>query len=135
MDGCVLALDYGAERIGVAITDPERRHALAWGVMAAQPRETAINELRDLLAAESVKLVVVGLPLTLAGTEGPQVAETRVFAEAVRAATRLQVDFVDERFTSVAAAKAAAEKGTAPDAEAARLILESWLQQQQRKRS
>lgn len=131
----MLALDYGAERIGVAITDPERRHALAWGVLAAQPRDRALIALRDLLAAESVGHVVVGLPLTLAGTEGPQVAETRAFAEAVRAATRLPVDFVDERFTSGDAAKAAAAKGTAPDAEAARLILESWLQRSRGKRS
>ncbi len=124
----VLALDYGAQRIGLALSDPEQERALAHGVIAAQPRDGALEELRRLSAVESVERIVIGLPLTLAGGEGPQAAETRAFAERVREATGIPVEFVDERFTSGDAAKAAAEKGTAPDAEAARLILDAWLQ-------
>lgn len=126
----ILGLDYGAQRIGVALSDAEQQHALAHGVVAAEPRTSTLEDLQRLCAAEGVERIVIGLPLTLEGAEGPQAVETRAFAEAVREATGLPVEFIDERFTSSDAAKAAAEKGTSPDAEAARLILDAWLQKQ-----
>lgn len=125
--GPVLALDYGDQRIGLAVTDPERRYALSRGVIPAQPQADAVEALTRLIAEERVVELVLGLPRTLEGTEGEQARKTRAFAQAVESAVRLPVTFVDERFTTALAERLAREKGTAPDAEAARLILEAWL--------
>ena len=123
----ILGLDYGERRIGVAVTDPDQQHALAHGVVQAQPEEEALHHLRRLLVEEGAERVVVGLPLTLAGGEGPQAEAVRRFGARLAAAVGLPVEFIDERFTTAEAEVIAATKGTAPDAEAARLILEAWL--------
>lgn len=128
--GVVLAIDHGDARIGVAVTDTAREHALAHSAIPAEPPDEALAALRRLIAAEQIELVIVGLPLTLEGGEGPQAAVVRAFGERLGAATGLPVEYVDERFTSGEAEAAARAKGTEPDAEAARLILEAWLAQQ-----
>lgn len=125
--GVLLALDHGDQRIGVALSDAEQRHALVFGVVSAQPEERALGELQRLVKAHEVVGIIVGLPLTLEGKEGPQAQKVRWFVERLRAAIHLPVSFVDERFTSADASRIAAEKGTAPDAEAARLMLDAWL--------
>lgn len=130
LKGVVLALDYGDQRVGVAVSDSERRFALARGVVSAHPLERCVQELKSISAAEQVAHIIVGLPRTLAGTEGAQAEKTRTFAAALKEATRLPVTFVDERFTTAEAERAARAKGSAPDAEAARLILEAWLAHQ-----
>lgn len=130
--GTVLALDYGGERIGVAVTDREQTHALAHGVVSAKPPDRAVREIQSIITSAGTERIVVGLPLTLAGTEGAQAAAVRTFAAALREATGLPVEFVDERYTSREAGEAARVKGTPADAEAARLILETWIGRQAR---
>lgn len=125
--GPVLALDYGVKRIGLAVTDRDRQHALAHSVVAAQPEQAALTDIARVVVEERVVAVVVGLPITLGGNEGIQARATRQFAERLRGVTKLPVEFLDERFTSRAAEAAARAKGTAADAEAARLILQTWL--------
>ena len=123
----MLALDHGDQRIGLALTDREQRHALAHGTVAAQPEHEALRAIVNIISSEGVTHIVVGLPLTLEGAEGFQAEKARTFGTALARETGLPVSFVDERFTSGAATKAAKEKGGEPDAEAARLILEAWL--------
>lgn len=124
----VLALDYGDQRIGVAVTDAEQQHALARGVVAAQPLSSALDALQDITDIERVERILVGLPRTLEGGEGLQARVVREFGDVLAAATSLPIEYIDERLTSRDAARIASEKGTAPDAEAARLILETWLE-------
>lgn len=126
--GVVLALDDGEQRIGLAVTDQGQRHALAHSAVHAKPEAAALSAILRVISTERVERIVVGLPLTLAGTEGAAARKARAFGGVLARATSLPVEFVDERFTSGAAERAAAEKGTEPDAEAARLILEAWLQ-------
>lgn len=123
----ILALDYGVQRIGLALTDPDERHALAHDVFPGQPPAAALEAIQRLVHTAGVTRLVVGFPRTLTGDEGPQAQAVKVFGDTLTAATRLPVEYVDERFTSRDAERIAAEKGTAPDAEAARLILETWL--------
>lgn len=131
--GVILALDYGSQRVGVAVTDAEQKYALAHGVVAAQPPSKALGAIQEVVRAEGVERIVVGLPRTLEGGEGVQARTVRDFGSALARVTQLPVEYVDERFTSRDAASIAAEKGTAPDAEAARLILEMWLEWQKGK--
>lgn len=126
----ILALDIGEERIGVAVTAEDETTALAHGVIPAQPLDTAIHAVTTLARTEGAVRLIVGLPLTLEGQEGRQASNIRRVAEAFHRALNLPMEFVDERFTSRAAARLAQEKGSAVDAEAARLILETWLARQ-----
>ena len=131
--GAVLAIDYGDQRIGLAVTDPAQEHALAHSAIPAQPGDAAVSAIQRVIASENIERIVIGLPLTLEGREGEQVQKTKEFAAALAERTGLPQEFADERFTSAAAEETAAAKGISPDAEAARLILEGWLVRRSRR--
>ena len=81
----VLALDYGAARTGVAVSDPTgtlARPALRRRARRAAAR--ASRALAELVGDEDAERVVVGLPLTLRGERGAQAEETERFVEALR---------------------------------------------------
>lgn len=127
----VLALDYGDARIGLAITDPDCRYALAHSIVPAKPEGEALRSLLRVISEEGVSRVILGLPLTLDGREGEQARKVRAFSGALSGVCNLPLEFIDERFTSKEGERAAREKGHAtPDAEAARLILQTWLDRQ-----
>ncbi|HMB17819.1 MAG TPA: Holliday junction resolvase RuvX [Gaiellaceae bacterium] len=119
----VLALDYGAARTGVAVSDPTGTLARPLGVIERAGSETGLQELADLVRTEEVERVVVGLPLTLRGERGEQAAETERFAEALSEVLEVPVDRFDERFTTTLAGP-----GTGEDARAAAHLLTSYLE-------
>ena len=122
----VLALDYGAARTGVAVTDATGTIARPLGVVSRAATEDGLAELRRLVAQHEVERVVVGLPLTLRGEHGAQAVETDAFVEALRAVVDVPVETYDERFTTTLAAR---EGGAAEeDARAAAHLLESYLE-------
>jgi putative Holliday junction resolvase len=96
----VLALDYGAARTGVAVSDPTGTIARPIGVVERAAGKDGIARILELAESEEVEVIVVGLPLTLRGERGSQAAETERFVEALRAATDLPVESFDERFTT-----------------------------------
>jgi putative holliday junction resolvase len=119
----VLALDYGAARTGVAVSDPTGTLARPLGVIERAGSETGLRELAELVRSEEVERVVVGLPLTLRGERGEQAQETERFAEALSAVLEVPVDRFDERFTTTLAGPGAGE-----DARAAAHLLTSYLE-------
>ena len=119
----VLALDYGAARTGVAVSDPTGTLARPLGVIRRAGSEDGLRELAELVRSEAVDRVVVGLPLTLRGERGEQAQETERFAEALAAALEVPVDRFDERFTTTLAGPGAGE-----DARAAAHLLASYLE-------
>jgi putative holliday junction resolvase len=123
--GRVLALDYGSARCGCALSDPTGALATPIGVVENPDTETGMAELTRLVADREAELVVVGLPVSLSGEEGPQALETRAFAERLAERLQVPVETYDERFTTKLAA---AGHGRAPeDARAAAALLESYL--------
>lgn len=129
--GRVLALDYGTRRIGVAMSDPGRVVASPLCVVAA---ETAIEDIRLLVEEHEADLIVVGLPVSLSGHEGRSAEGARRLGQDVGAATGLQVEFVDERFTTSGAERAMIEgkvkrrdRRAKVDKVAAALILQHFL--------
>lgn len=121
----VLALDYGAARTGVAVSDPTGTIARPLGVVRHAASEAGIAELCEIADREGVDQIVVGMPLTLRGEHGSQATETGRFTEALSAATDIPVDTFDERFTT---RLAQANGGAAPeDAAAAAHLLTSYL--------
>jgi putative holliday junction resolvase len=119
----VLALDYGAARTGVAVSDPTGTLARPLRIIERAASEDGLGELAELVRAEAVERVVVGLPLTLRGERGEQAKETERFAEALEAILDVPVERFDERFTT-----ALAGPGGEEDARAAAHLLTSYLE-------
>ncbi len=122
-----IAVDYGSARIGIAVTDEENRFALAHSVIPNFGDDDAAGKVAEIAKKEGAGTVVIGLPLGLSGAEGPQARMARAFGDALKAASGLNIEFYDERFTSADGRHHAAEKGTEIDSEAARLILDGWM--------
>lgn len=99
----ILALDFGAARTGVAVTDPTG--TLARPLTTVLKAETAdgFAKLLAVIEAEAPEVVVVGMPLTLRGARGEQAVATESFVDRLRAAVAMPVETFDERFTSVLA--------------------------------
>jgi putative Holliday junction resolvase len=122
----VLALDYGSARTGVAVSDATGTLARPVGVVEQARTPDGLRRLAELVAAEGVERVVVGLPLTLRGDAGAQAEETAAFVAELEQVVDVPVESFDERFTTSLAASA--PSGRAPeDARAAAHLLESWL--------
>ena len=126
----VLALDYGAARTGVAVSDASGTLARPVCVVKRAATEAGLAEVARLVAEHEVEQVVVGLPLTLRGEHGKQAAETEVFVTAMRALVAVPVETADERFTTALAVRFG---GNAPqDAAAAAHLLQGWLDRESR---
>ncbi len=133
----LLGFDYGGRRIGVAVGQRVTGTASALAVVAnghGGPDWPAIDRL---VGEWRPGRMVVGLPLTLAGTEQPASVAARSFAETLGTRYKLPIACQDERHSSRQAEQAfalARGRGEAKrkhaallDAQAARIILESYL--------
>ncbi|HMK11769.1 MAG TPA: Holliday junction resolvase RuvX [Acidimicrobiales bacterium] len=138
----VLALDLGSKRIGVAISDPTESIASPDRVIdrtGSRARDhRAIAAVVDEWGAE---LVVVGLPLSLSGADGPAARATREEAAELEAALTVPVVVHDERLTTVTASRTLREAKMTADARrrvvdkvAAAVLLQSWLDERASRR-
>jgi putative holliday junction resolvase len=122
----VLALDFGAARTGVAVSDATGTIARPLGVIERATTPAGLARIGELVTQEEAERVVVGLPLTLRGDRGSQAEATESFVRSLRAAIHVPVETYDERFTTTLASK---DGGEAPeDARAAAHLLESYLE-------
>ena len=121
----VLALDFGAARTGVAVSDPTGLIARPLCVVERAGREAGLAEVARLVQEEEAEQVVVGLPLTLRGDRGEQARASERFADALRAVVDVPVLLFDERFTTDLAQQT--PSGAPEDARAAAHLLSSYL--------
>jgi len=136
----VLGLDIGEKRIGVAVSDPTGSVATPLAVVDAAPALGDGTGLRTLVADYEAELLVVGLPLSMDGSEGPQAARVRKAAERLERSLGVPVTFADERLSSSAANRSMAEAGASErdrrgsvDMVAASLFLQAYLDAQRAK--
>jgi putative Holliday junction resolvase len=138
----ILALDPGKRRIGVAVSGPLN---LAPRPLASVERisdQQAAEALARLMDEFEVSVCVVGLPLNMDGTEGPQARWVRSFVGRLRKERpAVAFKFQDERLTSFAADDLMRDRATPPakrkglrDPLAAMLILEDYLERRERSR-
>jgi putative Holliday junction resolvase len=100
----ILGIDLGDRRIGVALGDMETRTATPLTTLRRAKTVAAdARTLARLAAEQRVEALIVGLPLEMSGSEGPQAARTREWAGLVAETTGLPVRFRDERLSSVRA--------------------------------
>ena len=131
--GRVLGLDLGDVRIGVAISDPERRLAVPLGTIhTGAPAD--LKAVAKIVREHDVTLVVLGHPLLLSGQVGARARHAEAFAEALRSVLDVPVVLQDERLSTVEADRALREAGAngrkrrrAVDRSAATVILQAHL--------
>lgn len=131
----VLGVDPGTRRVGIALGDTETRVATPLTVLERGRDPSSYRRCLVALADEwEVGLVVVGLPITLAGDHGRAAAEAEAEAAALGGVLRVPVTLYDERLTTATAHRSLQEQGLDSrarrgkvDAVAAAVLLQSWL--------
>lgn len=132
----VLALDLGARRIGVAVSDDDGRVATPVTTVARhRDRPRLHRELAELVAEWEAELLLVGLPIDLAGREGPAAQAVLAERDELAAVVPVPVEVHDERLTTRIADRALRERGDLDgrarrkvvDMVAAAVILQDWL--------
>ena len=131
----VLALDLGSRRIGVAVSDPTGMLASPFQVLERGTDPAADRAaIANIVTEVGAERVVVGLPLSLDGREGPAAQLARAEAEALTAVLPVPVELHDERLTTVAADRSLQRSGKSGrarrkvvDQAAATVLLQSWL--------
>ncbi|MXW68831.1 MAG: Holliday junction resolvase RuvX [Acidimicrobiia bacterium] len=131
--GRVLAVDPGERRVGVALSDAGGTIAQPWTVID-RSRSDVVAEVEKIAREHHVETIVVGLPVSLSGREGPSAASARRLAEKLGSATGLTVEMHDERYSTVAAERIMRQGGAPPkkrrhrrDKVAAAIILSEYL--------
>jgi putative holliday junction resolvase len=132
--GRVAALDYGQARIGLAVSDELGLLAHPRPFVPARPLERALRELGSFFRREGVGHVLLGLPLSLRGSEGTAAGRARKFGQALASATGVPIEYVDERLSTVFASARLREAGHDAkqargriDSASAALLLQAWL--------
>lgn len=134
----MLAFDFGTRRIGVAVGQTLTRSASAAGALPTVGGSPDWAAVDTCIAQWAPGRLLVGLPYNMDGSETTTTSACRAFGEQLARRSGLRVEFVDERLTSAAAydeLRSARRSGVRArrirpediDANAARLILETWM--------
>ncbi len=130
----LLGVDYGTVRVGLAVTDPERKFAFPLDTYHRRGRDDDAAFFRELVVREEVGGLVIGLPLHTDGREGQKAAEARAFGRWLAQTTGLPASFFDERFTTAQAESALWSAGLTHrqrkerrDRVAAQILLQAYL--------
>jgi len=133
--GKIAGIDYGTVRIGIAVSDADR--------VLASPYETYIRKspdrdavyFRQLVSEERITRFVLGLPLHLSGDLSEKAKEVLHFGRWLNQATGIEIDYMDERYTSVEAERLLREAGLTDkkrkerrDKLAAQILLSAYLE-------
>lgn len=131
-EGIILCLDFGSRYVGVAITDVDGEIALRYSVIDRK-EDDILDEVEAIVEEEDVVKIVVGVPRSLSGEESEQTHASLSFMEDLRERLpSMPVEETDETFTTMEAERTIRAEGGKKEeahAEAARLMLESYLQQ------
>ena len=138
--GAYLGIDYGESKVGLAIADEETKMAFAFGILVND--KSLYVKLKEIISQEDIETVVIGLPSNVNREEteytSDRVKDTTVshaarkFAKKLAEIADVKIAFHDEMFTTKMAKANLIERGDRnvgkhDDAEAARIILQEWL--------
>lgn len=98
--GRVAGIDYGTVRVGIAISDPGRVFSNPLETYVRKTESRDVEYFRQLVDRERIVRFVLGVPVHLDGRIGEKAEESLAFGKWLAEATGLEVDLVDERFTS-----------------------------------
>ena len=134
--GRLLAIDYGARRVGLALSDPLKMIASPYRTIINKNNTILIEEIERIIAAEDVELIIIGLPLGMAGQKTEQTKKVEKFVDKLTD-RGIIIKYEDERWSSVAAKRSMKEqnikigynKGLV-DQTAAAIFLQQYLDRQ-----
>jgi putative Holliday junction resolvase len=132
--GRLLGVDFGTVRVGLAVSDPDRKFAFPLTTYTRRNNDLDADFYRTVIAEERVVSLVVGLPIHLSGREGQKAQESRTYGAWLTKATGLHVVFWDERFSTSEAESALWNAGLTHkkrkarrDRVAAQILLQAYL--------
>ena len=133
----ILGLDVGERRIGVAVADERARVALPVTVVERRELPADLDAIARLAEEQGAEAVVVGLPISLNGSLGPQAQAVKAFGQELAARLSVPIEYWDERLSTVEAQRRLASAGrkgpkakARRDAAAAAIVLQSYLDAQ-----
>jgi len=100
-----LAIDYGSKRLGLAHCDPGETSVspLCQLSIPAVGAKKVIGKLQEVIRENQIEAIVIGLPLNMDGSAGPQAQTTKSFAKLLSDSVDIPVHLQDERLSSAAA--------------------------------
>jgi len=132
--GCLLAIDLGAKRVGIAISDELRITVTALERLERRSWKDLLRRVAAAIETYDARALIIGLPLNLDGTKGEAAVEAARIAENFRKSLSVSVFLQDERLTSRAAESEMRTRGLKPeeisrrvDSEAAAIILRDFI--------
>ena len=132
----LLGLDVGDVRIGVALSDELGVGAHPLCTLTRKNRKVDLIAISDLVSIHKVERVIIGLPISLDGSIGPQAEKVQKFAKRLGGVIDIPIEFQDERFTTAEAEdmlkglnKDIEERKELIDEVAAVIILSDYLNQ------
>jgi putative holliday junction resolvase len=131
----LLGVDFGSVRVGLAVSDPDRKIASPLATYTRQSADQDRRFFQRLVQAEGIGSIVVGLPMHCSGREGQSAAAARAYGKWLHDTTNLPVVFWDERFSTVEAEGLLLEAGLTSkrrkqrrDRVAAQILLHSFIE-------
>ena len=107
--GRLLAIDYGARRVGLALSDPLKMIASPYRTIINKNNTILIEEIERIIATEDVELTIMGLPLGMAGQKTEQTKKVEEFVDKLTD-RGIIIKYEDERWSSVAAKRSMKEQ-------------------------
>ncbi|MBL7155888.1 MAG: Holliday junction resolvase RuvX [Candidatus Omnitrophica bacterium] len=133
----ILGLDIGSKRIGVALSDPLGITAQGLFTIERAGDDELYRRLEDIVKEKEVKEIVVGLPLNMNGSSGPQAEAAATFADTLKEKLNVPVKMWDERLSTmeverimIAGGASRSKRKKKIDKLAAQVVLQSYLNAQ-----
>ena len=134
-----LGIDYGEKRVGIAMSDPTLTLAQPLKTIIYSREKELLKEILSIISEKDIQKVVIGLPLTMKGTDSQKTLEVRKFGERLTSLTSAEVVFIDERLSTRMAHQYLQQMGKQPsrsrdiiDQIAAQEILQIYLDKEKR---
>ena len=129
-----IGLDVGDRTIGIAISDPFLLTAQSLMTIKRKSKIEDIEIINDIIKEKEVSKIIVGLPKNMNNTIGPQAKKVKTFVKELRKHTDLDIEYVDERLTTISATRVLIEQNVSIkkrkdviDSVAATYILQTYL--------
>ena len=133
--GRVLAIDYGDQRIGLALSDPLKIIASPYKTIENNDNDYSVDVIQKIIIDEDVELTIVGLPLSMSGEDTEQTKKVKYFSNKLFSKD-INIKFIDERWSSKAAKRSMKDQGiktghnkSLVDQTAAAIFLQQYLDQ------
>jgi len=137
--GSILSIDYGLKRVGIAFSDSNRIFSFPHGFIENKSFDYLAEEIKKIVGEKEIDLIIIGMPFNMPGIKDKKSEMTLKVENFIKKLSskvpNIKIESVDERLSSFIAEERLKEAGISSkksrklvDAEAARLILEDYIE-------